>query len=378
MRWAEDYRAGKIDPASFVLASEIYDSICDELGIGVRTVRTDKNAKNENRHDRDSAKVRLRANCRFLINVIARSNYDDFKVNNKVVLIPKEEAPIIQMILAASISAREEDKLIAKWMQGHYELPRIEDYGFIAIMYSTLTGRIQQLFQAGKIDFTTQKHWIEFLRIRLNYDSVEACWRLLHMVSEVIDASRPLVSFIDDTTLNQSDSFIDDAAEKTSDSSDDSSTSPNPISYENAYYKTLQLKLLIEKELVPLLRTQQDYMYVIKQVLDSLVASAVKQSAKVLETAHQKSLSGDEMQILSDYKQRPEASILGKPFSWDILLQLSLTQNSSLKSGLSDNPELKDLIKEIADREYKEWNERYKMKEGGVVETRPKRAKKKS
>lgn len=337
MNWAEEYKAGRLKSESYVLASTIYDSICDGLNIGTRKPNKGQN-KIDNNHDRSITKSSLRAKLRYLINVIARSDYSSFKVNNKIVLIPIADAPVIQMLLTASITKKIEDWLISQWLKGRFETLQIDDYGFVTILFSTLKDRIEKLHQNGQIDDMTQKQWIDFLRIRLNYDSVQACFWQLQRIKELVDSSRPLASFID---------YPDTQA----------------IPFENAFSKSIQISTIIEKELVPLLITQEDYMYAIGQVLNTLVSSAVKQSAKTLEYAYNENLNGDETPIQSGFIPNPEQSVLAQPFSWNYLIQISLTQNPFLRSSLWDNPVLKDRIAELANSEYKEraLDEKYKL-----------------
>lgn len=96
MNWADDYKAGRLKPESYILASNMYNAICDYLKIGTRVPDKNQN-KLDNIHDRNKNKALLRMYLRYLINVIARSDYSAFKVNNKIVLIPIADAPVIQI-----------------------------------------------------------------------------------------------------------------------------------------------------------------------------------------------------------------------------------------------------------------------------------------
>ena len=68
-----------------------------------------------------------------------------FKVNNKIVLIPIADAPVIQMLLTASMSKKKEDWLITQWLKGRFEILQIDDYGLVTVLFSTLKERIENL-----------------------------------------------------------------------------------------------------------------------------------------------------------------------------------------------------------------------------------------
>ena len=337
MSLAEDYRAGRLSKDAYVTAASIYDSICDDLKIGTRK---GKRENLENKHDRDSVKVTLRNNLRYFITSIAHSDLADFKVNNKTVLIPAADAPVIQMLLTASICIRSRvpkqdiiDLDIAQWFRGKFENPQIEDPGDIWNLYTLISGRLKALNDDGIITQETKERWESFLRVRLNYDFAQLCMRLKGELQSFIDASRPLVDFLDFNKIDISDIFL---------------------------LKAQEIILKIEKELVPLVTVQENYMYFVSQVLVSLIPAIAKASTMVLETALKKTEEGEGDEILSEFgfETDPNLTVLGAPSTWNSLLTMSLTQNSSLKGKLVGNhtisKNLNELISSISDKESKE------------------------
>lgn len=102
---------------------------------------------------------------------------------------------------------------------------------------------------------------------------------------------------------------------------------------------------------------------VVSQVLVSLISAIAKASTMVLETALKKTEEGEGDEILSEFgfETDPNLTVLGAPSTWNSLLTMSLTQNSSLKGKMVGNhtirKNLNKLISSISDKESKELEE---------------------
>ena len=313
--------------------SKIYDSICDELCVGVYSEKDNKYMRIRKKSIRDGFKPALRARFRFLITNIAHSNLSFYKINSKSVIVPRSDAAIIQMLITASVSGKDEDLYIENWFKGKYELLQEKHYDEIWALHFILKKRINELHQKGKVDKNTRDRWLSFIRERLNYDAIAACFFLRSDFNTLINSSRPLMpSFPYDIILNKGI----DAAEYTKQKNE------------------LDKKII---DISSFLRTQEDYLSLVMQIIRLLNQAAIRQSEKVLEYAYKQAFPDEGRSDNQTNTPSDPNTILGTAITWNDLLKISLTHNPSLKPALSDNPLLKEMIAAISKTEYAEAEE---------------------
>lgn len=298
-----------------VKTSEIYESICRDLKVDERY-----KFEGAKKDQRNRSKPQLRDRFGNFLENVTHSDLSPFVDNNgKLVRIPKSEAPIIQMLISASKSSKEEDWLIEKWVMGKYENPKEEEFGEIYVLYQVLEKRINELYSKDEIVFLTKDRWIAYLKMKLNYDSISAIMSYNADVKSLIQASKPLIPLGNDEVSQVSRRMI-------------------------YIEKELQIAQTIEKEVEPFLVTQKDYLSFAVLILRTLKVSAIKKSEKMLEYAYTQSKSEEPEPIAPISSSYPGITVLGAPLTWEEFLTASLTNNQSLKSALWNNPILQKTI----------------------------------
>lgn len=327
--------------------SEIYESICRDLKVDERY-----KFEGAKKDQRNRSKPQLRDRLGNFLENVTHSDLSHFVDNNgKIVRIPKSEAPIIQMLISASKTSKEEDWLIEKWVMGKYENPKEEEFGEIYVLYQVLEKRINELYSKDEIDSLTKDRWIAYLKMKLNYDSISAIMSYNADVKTLIQASKPLISLGNDDEVSQTSSRM--------------------------FYteKELQIAQTIEKEVAPFLVTQKDYLLFAALILRTLKKSAIKKSEKMLEYAYTQSKSEEPKPIEPNSSSYPGITVLGAPLTWEEFLTASLTNNQSLKPALWNNPILQKTISEISDKDLAEIEANYKFGEHGRMIPKTKKEK---
>lgn len=262
-----------IDNNKFVKVSEVYGQVLEHYGY----TKEDKTKSNgRNKVDYEHKQRNLRNKYKFLMQNVILRDARCFR-QKSADMIPKNDMPIIRELLFYSISDKPEDEIIVRWFNNKLDLSVPKNSW---LLYKHIKPIIMNPLMVGEVDDVTYDEWDKTIRASINYNTAYNTAKIMQQIENFRDCTLP---------LNQTICFGEIiSTEQVNDSGD---ITRNKILDSNEF--SFNLKKETVYEALEKVISQNDYLEIMKQVMQILNDHAIKSAIEKIKTvAMSKELGG--------------------------------------------------------------------------------------